>query len=167
MCPCPPPPRLLVVSRQLCFPLVHLVKRFSEQREKKCFFLKINLLLLRDIFCPGSRLFLFCNKIITLLVCLLGYPCLSLPHHVPYLFTVSGDTTKWSQLCFPVFTLGWGVTVTWEVMWHWTVKVLNLYVLSQKRHLGCSLSQPPECFLTRSGTEIVWGVVPDRSVDEV
>ncbi len=56
--------------------------------------------------------------------------------------------TTVSRLCLPL-------PVTWEVMWHWTVKVLNLYALPQKRHLGCSLSQPPECFLTRSSAEIV------------
>jgi hypothetical protein len=30
-----------------------------------------------------------------------------------------------------------------------------LYALLQKRHLGCSLSQPPECFLARSAADIV------------
>jgi hypothetical protein len=53
-----------------------------------------------------------------------------------------------SRLCLPL-------PVVWEVMWHWNVQGLNLYLLSQKRHLGWSLSQPSECFLTRSGAEIV------------
>ncbi len=53
-----------------------------------------------------------------------------------------------SLLCLPL-------SITWEVIC-WTVKVLNLYsVLPQNRHLGYSLSQPTECFLSRSGTEIV------------
>jgi hypothetical protein len=56
--------------------------------------------------------------------------------------------TAVSHLCLPL-------PVIWEVMWHWTVKVLNLYALPQKRHLGCCLSQPTVCFLTRSAAEIV------------
>jgi hypothetical protein len=57
--------------------------------------------------------------------------------------------TAASRLCLPL-------PVTWEVMWHWTVKVLCLHALQQKRrHLGCSLSQPPERFLARSAAENV------------
>ena len=43
----------------------------------------------------------------------------------------------------------------WEVMWHWTWKVLYLYGFLQKRHLGCCLSQAAELFLWRSSTQNV------------
>jgi hypothetical protein len=42
-----------------------------------------------------------------------------------------------------------------EIMWHWTVKVLNLKALEQKTHFGYSSSQPPQCFLARFAAEIV------------
>ena len=56
-----------------------------------------------------------------------------------------------SLLCLPL-------PVIWGVMCHWNVKVLNLKTLEQKVHWGCSLSQPPECFLTRPAAEIKFEV---------
>ena len=52
---------------------------------------------------------------------------------------------QFANLCLSVFT-----TVCYlRGRVEWTVKVLNLYPLEQKRHLGCSLSQPPGCFLAK------------------
>ena len=61
-------------------------------------------------------------------------------------FLLSILQTSATQLCLPM-------SFIWEVMWHWTEKVLNLYGLEQKRHLGWSLSRTPECFLTRSSSQ--------------
>ncbi len=53
-----------------------------------------------------------------------------------------------TPLCLPL-------QLIWDVMWHWVTKVLNLYPFPQKRHLRWLLSQPPECFLTRSSAQNV------------
>ncbi len=77
------------------------------------------------------------------------YTILNLVYSGLFSFVFSILQTVVSRLCLPL-----SVIWDWEVMWQWTVKVLNLYDLPQKRHLGCSLSQPPECFLARSVSEI-------------
>ncbi len=56
--------------------------------------------------------------------------------------------TSVTRLCLPL-------PLMLDVMWHWVTKVLNLYPLTQKRHLGWSSSQPPECFLVRSSQQNV------------
>ena len=44
----------------------------------------------------------------------------------PSSFLISNSQTTVSHSCLPL-------PVIWEVMWHWTVNILNLYVLEQKR----------------------------------
>ncbi len=75
-----------------------------------------------------------------------------------FTFPLASDITCLSVSLHTVnrfLTFMFTTTVIWEVMWQMTVKVLNLYALPQKRHLGCSLSQPSDCFLTRTVVEIV------------